>query len=231
MSRIFITGDTHANIDIWQVDAFSEIHQDLTRDDFLIVLGDFGALWFGDSRDDKLLQWWENQPWTTLFIDGNHENFDLLAQYSITEWHGGHVQFIRPHIIHLMRGQIFDINGFTFFCMGGARSVDKEYRLAGISWWPQEEPTWTEMDEGLSNLEAHNNTIDFILAHTAPSAIAQIVVNGYGYTNEPLNSYLNVVVSQTTFKKMFIGHFHIDRVVHERFHFLYNDIVEITAEG
>ena len=166
-----------------------------------------------------------------LLMVSNHENFDLLAQYPITEWHGGHVQFIRPHVIHLMRGQIFDINGLTFFCMGGARSIDKEYRLTGISWWPQEEPSWTEMDEGLSNLEAHNNTIDFILAHTAPGAIAQIVVNGYGYANEPLNSYLNMVVSQTTFKKMFIGHFHIDRIVHERFHFLYDDIVEITAEG
>ncbi len=88
-----------------------------------------------------------------------------------------------------MRGQIFDINGLTFFCMGGARSVDKEHRLTSISWWPQEEPSWAEMDEGLSNLEAHNNTVDFILAHTAPGAIAQIVVNGYGYANEPLNSY------------------------------------------
>ena len=54
-----------------------------------------------------------------LLMVSNHENFDLLAQYPITEWHGGHVQFIRPHVLHLMRGQIFDINGFTFFCMGG----------------------------------------------------------------------------------------------------------------
>lgn len=70
ISRCFVTGDTHHNIDIQKIDAFAKVNRTLTRDDYLIVLGDFGAIWYGDSRDDKILDWWENQQWTTLFIDG-----------------------------------------------------------------------------------------------------------------------------------------------------------------
>jgi len=33
---------------------------------------------------------------------------------------------VREHILHLMRGQIFEIDGLTWFTMGGARSHDIE---------------------------------------------------------------------------------------------------------
>ena len=115
MSRIFATGDTHADLDIWNVDEWAEMNfSTLTRDDYLIILGDFGALWFGDNRDSKLLDWWENMPFTTLWLDGNHCNFNLIEQYEVTEWHGGRVQYMRPHVIHLMRGQIYDIYNHSF---------------------------------------------------------------------------------------------------------------------
>ena len=58
-------------------------------------------------------------PFTVLFVSGNHENFDLLKVLPTEEWHGGKVQFIRPHVIHLLRGQVFEIEGYTFFTMGG----------------------------------------------------------------------------------------------------------------
>ncbi len=70
ISRCFVTGDTHHNVDIQKIDVFSRANRTLTHNDYLIILGDFGAIWYGDSRDDKILDWWENQQWTTLFIDG-----------------------------------------------------------------------------------------------------------------------------------------------------------------
>ena len=70
ISRCFVVGDTHGYVDIQKVDDFAKANRTLTHNDYFIVLGDFGAIWYGDSRDDKLLDWWENQQWTTLFIDG-----------------------------------------------------------------------------------------------------------------------------------------------------------------
>lgn len=48
----------------------------------------------------------ECKSYTTLFVDGNHENFDRLSDYPIDTWNGGKVHKIRPSVIHLMRGQI-----------------------------------------------------------------------------------------------------------------------------
>lgn len=48
----------------------------------------------------------------TLFVDGNHDCHPRLADYPVKEWNGGLVHEIRPHVLHLMRGQVFNINDF-----------------------------------------------------------------------------------------------------------------------
>ena len=48
----------------------------------------------------------------------------MLAELPTKEWHGGTAQFVRPSVIHLLRGQIYDIQGKTFFTMGGGSSHD-----------------------------------------------------------------------------------------------------------
>ena len=70
------------------------------------------------------MDWLEGKPFTTLFVDGNHENFDRLYAYPVEEWHGGKVHKIRPSVIHMMRGQVFAIDGKSVFTFGGASSHD-----------------------------------------------------------------------------------------------------------
>ena len=97
---------------------------EMTKDDYMIVCGDAGLVWHGDKSDDPQLDRLEALPFTVLFVDGNHENFDALNEYPVEQWHGGKVHKIRPHVIHLMRGQAFELQGRTFFTMGGAQSHD-----------------------------------------------------------------------------------------------------------
>ena len=52
------------------------------RDDYIIICGDHGDVWAGEQADDHHLNWLEDKPFTTLFVDGNHENFDLLSVYA-----------------------------------------------------------------------------------------------------------------------------------------------------
>ena len=104
------------------------------------MLGDVGVCWDGGKRDALLKRF----PVTTLFVDGNHENFTLLNDYPVTEWHGGNVHKIEPDIIHLMRGQVFEIEGKKIFTMGGAHSTDKMYRTERVSWWAEEDPSKEE---------------------------------------------------------------------------------------
>jgi len=99
-----------------------------TSDDYLIVCGDFGYIFRGKDYEISFLNDLENLDATILFIDGNHENFDLLYSYPVETWNSGKIHRIRKNVIHLMRGQVFSIDGYTFFTMGGGYSLDKYIR-------------------------------------------------------------------------------------------------------
>lgn len=122
---IYITGDTHADFKRLGIQSFPE-QREMTKDDYVIICGDFGGVWSKeeDKNERYWLDWLENRPFTTLFVDGNHENFDRLYSMPVEEWHGGLVHEIRPSVLHLMRGEIYDIDGCSFFTFGGARSHD-----------------------------------------------------------------------------------------------------------
>ena len=137
MSKVFVCGDTHGgsnhDMDKLSTKKWKE-GKDLTRDDYLIIAGDCGLVWYSEScshyKNDLHWQRWitEKKPWTTLFIDGNHENHDMLGELEQIEMFGGTVGKVREHLYHLKRGQVYTIAGKKFFCMGGAVSSDKEHR-------------------------------------------------------------------------------------------------------
>ena len=168
---VFVTGDLHGNFERFKPKYFPEQAR-MTKQDIMICAGDFGGVWFGDSRDDETLDRLERLPFTLVFVCGNHENYDALERYPVDDWHGGKVHRVRPHVLHLMRGQIFELEGCRFFTMGGAKSHDIEdgilepdapdferrlmilqrkprarYRINHISWWAQELPSDEEYAE------------------------------------------------------------------------------------
>ena len=120
---IFVTGDTHGD---WMTRLNSHSFPEgvgLTNDDYVIICGDFG-LWHDTKEERHNLEWLDNKPFTTLFVCGNHENYDRLYEYPVEEWNGGKIHKIRDSVFHLMRGQVFDIQGKRFFTFGGASSHD-----------------------------------------------------------------------------------------------------------
>ena len=80
--------------------------------------GDFGLCWAHDKTFDWNCKWFAERSFTTLWVQGNHENYDMIAEYPLEEWHGGLVRHIvRDKVILLERGQIFKIDGHTFFTL------------------------------------------------------------------------------------------------------------------
>ena len=251
---IFVTGDTHADFEgRFNTEAFPEQKQ-MTKEDFLIICGDFGGIWDagGESKTEKWwLNWFEARRFTTLFIDGNHENHERLATYPVQEWNGGKVHVIRPHVLHLMRGQVFTLQGTTFFTFGGAQSHDirggilepddpdfeTNYRIAEqgslpfrinhLSWWKEEMPSAEEMEEGLQNLAAHNNTVDFIVTHCCSSS-TQIFLAGPMYQPDAATTYLEQIKNTVSYKKWFFGHYHDNRNVFDKELLLYEQLVRVV---
>ena len=220
---LFICGDTHRTIDIdklYQYD-FSKC----TKNDFLVILGDFGGIWdnSADEYIDKLLK---DFPMTILFVDGNHENFDKLYQYPIIEWNNGKVHKIRDRLLHLMRGEIFIIKNKRFFVFGGASSIDKNSRVPYISWWQQELPTNRELENALMNLEKYDNKVDYILTHCCSEKTMSKLTNVI-YEFDILNKFFNIIEDDVSFEKWYFGHYHIDKDIDSKHSCLYNTIKRI----
>ena len=207
---IYITGDTHGDIDIGKLTTknFGDIKKTLTRNDYIIICGDVAVCWDGGKFDRYIQNWWCTQPYTLLFVDGNHENHDLLDAYPVTEWNGGKIHEITPNVFHLMRGQYYTIEGSTFFTFGGAESTDKWHRKEGRSWWAREMPSDEEYNEGFKNLEMHNNTVDYIITHDAPNKIVEQEFEWRFDIHNKIRNYFDIINETVSFKEWHFGHYH-----------------------
>lgn len=252
---IYITGDCHARFNRFNTENFPE-QKEMTRDDFVIVCGDFGGVWADTPEERYWLTWLNNKPFTTLFVSGNHENFDrLYSEFPIVDFHGGKAHQIRENIYHLIRGNIFELCGKKFFAFGGASSHDvqdgildpndfvdaddfretynkwwrtgKMFRVKGYSWWSQELPSQEEMDFGIKTLEENENEVDFIVSHCCPQQIAATFSGGL-YQADCLTNYFDEVMEKTKFTKWFFGHYHDNRQILGKFIMLYEQIVRIV---
>lgn len=227
MGDVFITGDMHGWNDYYpKLSHYNFPDDKMTRDDYLIICGDFGGIWSMDENDPdelELLRLLSGKKYTILFCDGNHENFQRLYKFPVIDWNGGKVHKIADNIYHLMRGEIYDINGKTYFVMGGAASTDKEFRIEGVSWWKEEIPNKKERKYAEKNLRAHNKKVDYIITHTAPSNVIRIM--GREYRIDEYTNWLQKIADSVVFDKWYFGHFHTDAVVDNEFQALYDNIL------
>lgn len=212
---ICITGDTHSGM--------ARIHniavqQELTENDYLIIAGDFGFIFYDSNGERLILDLLSGMPCKILFVDGNHENFPAIFCYQEEIWNGGRIHKIRNNIFHLMRGQVFEIEGKKIFTMGGAFGVDRMFRKLNVSYWEEEVPSQEEMEEARRNLERHNYKVDYIVTHTLPSSVKLLM--GYEVSQEheedaDFTDFLDEVRIKTSYKRKrwFAGHFHMNKIV------------------
>ena len=245
--EIFITGDTHGDFCRFRPDIFYE-QEHMSKEDLVLVCGDFGGIWYGDPRDDAGLDWLDSLPYTTAFVLGNHENYDAYKGYPKEEWHGGQIQRIRPSVLHLMRGQVYELNGRKFFTMGGASSHDIQdgilepddpdfeekfqqleqrgalFRVNHRSWWAEELPSEAEYLEARANLERVHWNVDYIISHCCPSSI-QDVFSGGMFKKDALTEFFDEVCQRCTFRYWFFGHYHSNMVIEKKYAMLYEQII------
>jgi len=182
MNRIFLAGDFHGNTDTRATlsPMIFPQQQELTKDDYLIQLGDFGLVWdnyVSATTEQGLVDWLSAKPFTTVVVLGNHENYDRILMLPEVEMFGGTVWKYTDSIFILQRGKIYTIGGRTFFTMGGALSIDKHVRTEGRSWWRQEIPSYEEFDRGLQALEDCDYTVDYVITHTLPRRLINEFMN------------------------------------------------------
>lgn len=223
---IYITGDTHGERERFSPAAMPG-EDTWGADDTLIICGDFGFIFTNDESENAFLDKLSEKPYTICFCDGNHENFPAIYAYPTEEWHGGKVHRIRKNIFHLMRGQVFEIDGKRIFTMGGAYSIDKNMRTDGYSWWREELPASEEYAEAMRNLRKNGNRVDHIITHTAPREVILQMVKHPDMHDAELTEFLERIMNEVEFKMWFFGHWHQDRKFDDRFRAMWFDVIEL----
>ena len=254
MSVIYITGDTHGEFGRFSNSYMRKQNMELRDDDYVIICGDFGLCWAKDETFDYNCKNFAEKKYTTLWIQGNHENYDMIEEYPIEEWHGGKVRHIvKDKVILLERGQVFEIDGKTFFTFGGAAShdiqggiLDKEdidydydrqkairsglpFRIKHESWWEQELPNEDEMNEGKNNLVRCGYKVDYVLTHCCATSIQMLINEETGKSHKPdvLTDYLQEVEERLVYKHWFFGHYHRDFDVDDKHTLLYHAMIPV----
>ncbi|WP_183861919.1 metallophosphoesterase family protein [Pectinatus brassicae] len=228
-AMIYITGDIHGKAK----ERFENYM--FTKNDIVLICGDFGLPWHNpvSVSDMYQLDWLEKQKAVFAYIDGNHENFSVLNSLPVTQWNNGRVHQIRSNIIHLMRGEIFTINNYSFFCFGGANSIDKMYRARNISWWEEEIYNEAEYNNAIGNLKRYEYKVDVVLTHTAPKQL--FLDNPYfikyapainpELTKDKTSDMLTILYPFISYKKWYFGHFHMEFLnKQKKCHCLYKEV-------
>ena len=151
-------------------------------------------------------------------------------------------------MLHLKRGEIFELEGKTFFTFGGARSHDikdgilepeekekikkwnreyKSFRVNQRTWWKQEMPTAAEMTYGIENLKKHQNKVDYIITHCGPQNIVSLFSDGL-FQGDELTKYFLSLTDTIDFSAWFFEHYHDNRRILDRYFLLYEQIIRIV---
>jgi hypothetical protein len=220
---LYLSGDLHGDYDIHRLSSQNFTQQkDLTKKDYFINAGDFGLVWYGKEntkyypQQKYWLDWLNDKNFTTLFVPGNHENYDLLLsnEFERIPMFGDEVIKIHSSIFMLQTGHIYTIDGLKVFAFGGAMSIDKNRRTPYISWWPEEIPSSSQMKMGLDNLAKINNKVDLVLTHATHKKMFDAL--GFDALREkeidPLIPYLTQIQETVDYKAWVNGHYHVDLI-------------------
>ena len=217
---IYFTGDMHGDrgrFDAWKL-------RWLGKKDALVVCGDFGFLWNGSREEQEVLEWIGRRKYDVLFLEGTHDNLDLLERYPVEEWNGGLTHHICGNLRHLIRGQVFTIQGKTLLAVGGGESRDAAFRERGVNWWPQELPDLGEVEEWCRRLDALDCRVDYVASHQAPTTVDSCIT-GTVCEATALTAFLDRFQQDCDFGRWFFGSYHENRFIPPKYHCLFDQVL------
>lgn len=229
---IYITGDLHADFKDERIKLISS----LTEKDYLIVCGDFGFDW-----NRNTIEKYHNikNKGTVLFVDGNHENFDILNSLPTENMFGADVGVFGNNTYHLRRGRIYEIEGKSFFCFGGASSIDMPWRLEAMKngaekcWWGEECSTNEDYERAVESLKEHDYKFDYFISHACnPDLVKWVLMSPKSKfldMTELAIRDLELLIKENggSYLGHFFGHYHVNCGM-GREHCLYENVVNLT---
>lgn len=225
---VYVTGDMHGDLER----LYDKEFRKLKKGDVLLVCGDFGYIFDGSKTEKQVIKYLASRKFVTAFVEGTHDNLDTIYRCRTTMWKGGMVHRIKGNLLHLMRGQIFNIDGYSFFTFGGGESIDKDMRVDVGRWWRDEEATPAEMADGARVLFEAGCAVDYIITHEPPSLVKSAMLLRRGDTDRvnKLNGYLEEIGRSCTFGHWYFGSLHEDRIITEHHTCVFQKVLPVVVK-
>lgn len=233
---VFVTGDTHGEYDRI-MDLCDEM--DTSKDDIIVVLGDHGVNHIGERESRGFKRLLSRLPITFVFVRGNHDRRPSPASYTLEHIERKDIlgdfyaEYDFPSLLHAVDGGVYTFGGKKCMTIGGAFSVDGEYRRRrGMIWFPDEQLTREEFDECLAMYDRIPKDEPLtVLAHTCP--LAKIPVEAFmpgvdqNMVDRSMETWFDEIYSQMKPEDRWLcGHYHIDKL-DDNVRFMFNDIIEL----
>ena len=229
--NVYLTGDTHGRFE--RIACFCRDNH-TTLGDVLIILGDAGVNYYLDRRDEKLKQYIDTMPVTLLCIHGNHEARPTAALgYEEAEHFGARVmvQPEHPSLLFALDGEVYELAGRSCIAIGGAYSIDKEYRLLrGAAWWPDEQPSAEIKRRVERALASRGWQVDVVLSHTTPLSYepteAFLPFIDQSSVDTSTERWLDEIERKLDYGRWYAGHFHTTKTV-DKLRLMYQDYARL----
>ena len=219
---LYVTGDIHADIRRLKGRAAKQ----LKKGDILLVCGDFGFLWDGSPKELRLLDWLGKRPYQILFVEGTHDNIDLLSGYPEETLYGGQVRRVSGNCCQLLRGECYEIEGKRVFALGGGESTDMDIRVEGETWWSRELPSAEELAHARETLASLNQQVDYIITHSVAPTVNKFLDREQMQINLLL-AFLNEISETVQFKRWYFGSCHLDKAPPPKYCAVYQEILPV----
>lgn len=223
---IYITGDTHRD--------FSRLYGiTFNKDDMVIILGDVGINYYLNEEDKRLKEHLSKLNIKIFCIQGNHEERpESISSYKEIEMFNGKV-FIEgefPNLIFAKNGEMYTIDDKKVLVVGGAYSVDKDYRLMyRYPWFKDEQLSKTEKEMILNKFKGKH--LDIVLSHTCPKKYEPIEVFMSGIdqskVDKGMEEFLDKVEENIEYDKWYCGHYHTEKQI-DKLEFMFGRIKEFN---
>ena len=246
MGRVFITGDSHYKEEYKKVEDQCRI-AGTTKEDLLIILGDHGCLYYGPKKDRRMKKYLESLPITFMMIKGNHdqrpsESLCEVKYIDRPEVKGNfYIEPEYPSIMYTAMYGYYRILGKKAFVLGGAYSVDRDYRLTmydqgfhNYRWFYDEQMSPEEQRDSFTILQSSQEPWDYIFSHTCPMRYEPydkfIGSVDQGTVDKTMEMWFDKIEETVSYKKWFCGHYHTDRISTEsggKLRLMYDDVIEL----
>lgn len=219
---VYVTGDVHGDIS----DLTSRNINKLKNGDVLIITGDFGFIWDNSKSEIKNLKKLSKKKFTILFVEGVHENFELLSQYEESEIYNSKARKIADNIFCLNRGEIYEIENRSFFCLGGGDYDDIFEKGDCDSLTNKCMPTDEELKYAVDNLQNVEKKVDYIITHEAPASVKRLIRRDS--TTNDLNIFFDTILHNVRYRKWFFGSLHTDRELSTHMVCVWQDVIKVN---